>query len=154
MKKFYVIVALILLTGLSACHAKDDPVLSGIIFERSHGSMWGNQFYIDINASQIKQLSYVSKDTLELDTHRSIPILPEQWQALEDAVMLLDLQEDKTAWKDSLFGSHKADGGEYRKLTLLWRNGNDEKEIHYLWTQSQQAEILESLLEQLAETVK
>lgn len=152
MKRIWMIALLILLTGLAACRAKEDPVLSGIVFERGHGSMWGNQFYIDVNADQVNQLRFVSDDTQEPDTRENIPVLPEQWRELEDAVKCLDLKEEKDFWLDKIVGQAKLDGGEYRKLTLRWKNGDEEIEINYKWTQSQHTEKLEALLEQLAQT--
>lgn len=153
MKKVF-IAALLLLTGLSACGVNEESVLSGIIFERGHGSMWGNQLYLDVRANQINRIQYIVDETMVLESRENIPIVPEQWQALENAVLCLDLKEDKSSWKDILFGSSKLDGGEYTKLTLIWRTGHKEKEINYLWSQSQQSAVLEAILEQLMDTVK
>ncbi len=154
MKKILLIVMLLFLVSLSACGAKEDPVLIKIVFERGHGSMWGNQFYIEVTADQIQQVQYISKDTMELDNRNNIPITEQQWQALENAILLLELQEDNNTWKDKLFGQSTLDGGEYRRLTLTWKIGDKEKEVSYLWPQSQQAAEFESMLVQLVDSVK
>ena len=53
-----VVFALLILL-LTGCAAKEEDAVTGIIFERGHGSAWGNQFYIQLEAEQIVSASYI-----------------------------------------------------------------------------------------------
>lgn len=152
MKKLCIIAALMLLTGLSGCHAKKDYALTGIIFDRGHGSVWGNQLYMEVHSTQIVKLRYISKDTGQLETLEQIPIRLEQWEALKAAVLNLELQEQTASWKERLFGHSKLDGGEYRNLSLIYSGGGKEVATKYQWHGSAEAQELEDMLELLAQS--
>lgn len=153
MKKFCIVTALILLTGLSACHANQDISLTAIAFDRGHSSAWGNQLYMEVRKTEIVVLKRIAKDTGELETLEHIPIAPEQWDALEAALLHLELQEDTMSWKDRLFGGSKLDGGEYRNLSLTYSSGKKENTTKYRWPASEEANAFEALLEQLLQEV-
>ncbi len=150
MKKIYMFAALMLLTGLSACRAKDEPVLTGILFDRGHGSMWGNQLYIEVRRNEIVTAGFISERTGDWETREHIPITEDQWKALEAAVLKLELQEETVSWKDRLFGGTVLDGGEYRHLSLV----RGKEECKYRWPNSEEARALEALLEQLAKATE
>lgn len=154
MKKFCIIAALLLLAGLTACHAEEDSALTGIIFDRGHGSAWGNQFYIEVRDCEIVQLRCIEEDTMELESLEHVSIRPEQWEALKTAVLNLELREETSAWKDRLFGHSKLDGGEYRNLSLIYRSGGKEVAVRYRWPDSADAQALEAALEQLAQSAR
>ena len=153
MKRFCIVAALMLLTGLPGCHAKEDYVLTGIIFDRGHGSAWGNQLYMEVQGTKIVRLRYISKDTGQLETLEYIPILPEQWEALKSAVLKLELQKETVSWKERLLGHSKLDGGEYRNLSLIYSADDKEVTTRYQWPGSPEAQGLEAMLEQLAQSV-
>lgn len=126
---------------LSGCNAGECDPITGIKFERGHGSAWGNQFYIEVSPEAIVVLRYIPAGATELQTVEQLPITETQWQSLRAAVEQLPLKKAR-----SLFGeSHKLDGGEYRKLTLL----RDGKETAYRWPDTPEAQQLEQLLEAL-----
>lgn len=137
-------------TALLAC-TRDGGVLTGIRFDRGHGSAWGNQFYIEVHPQQIAQLRYIPEESGELTVCENIPITGEQWQQLAEAVGALELKEKRNTWREALFGAARQDGGEYRTLTLLWERKSETKEITYQWPRSDQANALEALLEGLTE---
>lgn len=126
---------------LSGCSAGGGEAVTGIKFERGHGSAWGNQFYIEVNAEEIVIARYIPAGTTELRTVEHLPITETRWQSLCAAVERLPLKKAR-----SLLGeSHKLDGGEYRNLTLL----RDGKETAYRWPDTPEAQQLEQLLEAL-----
>lgn len=152
MKKLFLIAALLCITGLTACAPREAPVLTGITFERGSGSVWGNQFYIQVTPEKIAVLEYVDADSGELMTLKDLPILPQQWEQLERAVLGLDLEEKRSGWKDKLLEGMVLDGGDFRNLTLTHKTGEKEVSTAYQW--SSQASALEAMLETLAETAK
>jgi len=152
MKKICIVAALMLLIGLSGCHGKEDYGLTGIIFDRGHDSAWGNQLYMQVCSTQIVSLRYIAKDTGQLETLEHIPIRPEQWEALKSAVLHLDLQKDTVSWKERFFGRRKLDGGAYRNLSLIYSSGGKETTTKYQWPESSEAQELEAMLGQLAQS--
>lgn len=142
-----------LLCAMLAGCGQEEGKLAGVLFERGHGSAWGNQFYIEVTAEEISLLRYFPEGTGEQTQRQHIPITAEQWQQLEALLSDMELKE-AGGWREKLFGGAKQDGGEYRRLTLLRETGKGRESTLYQWPQSRQAEALESLLEQLAEGTK
>ena len=141
----FVMVAL-LLTG---CKAKEDSKITGVVFNRGHGSTWGNQFYIEVCADEIVMARYFPENSQDQEVCEHIPITPEQWNEVCMAVQALDLEEDRPSLWQKLWKSRKLDSGEYRTLTVIW----DKKvETAYQWPENQQSKDLETLLEQLVMT--
>jgi len=134
---------------LTAC-GQVDTALAGIQFERGHGSAWGNQLYVEIYPQEIAIVRFFPEGAAQQVTREHIPITAEQWQQLRQAVEQLKLQEKRSSWLDKRFGHSKLDGGEYRNLTLVWQTGKKVVRTDYHWPQTAQADILETLLEQLA----
>ncbi len=154
MKKYIIAISaasMLLCAALSAC-GQSNATLVSILFERGHGSQWGNQFYIEVNEQRIVTLRVISQSTMELREQKDIPISPEQWQELAAAVQDLELKQTRENWIHKLFGGSALDGGEYRHLTLIWQTEQGTAQTQYQWPQSQQADQLERLLEQLAKT--
>ena len=154
MKKYIIVIICILLcTALVAC-GQENADLVGIIFERGNGSVWGNQFYIEVNTDEIVVARYIPEGSSEQVTIEHIPVAAEQWQILTETIQNLSLKKERGLWKEKLFGSSKLDGGEYRKLTLVWKRASGEQEVDYQWPANEQANSFEQLLEQVAQAGK
>lgn len=149
------VVCLFLLSGvflfsLTGCRQEESGDMTQITFERGNGSTWGNQFYIEVCPRQILLVRYFPEGASQQQTKEQIPITREQWDTLFRAVQALELTPEKSSFLQNLFGGQKLDGGEYRKLTLVWQTDSGEKEITYRLPGGPQADRLEQLLEQLA----
>ena len=136
--------SLLLLLGMCGCGRKTTSAqLTGMILERGHGSMWGNQFYIDVCPTQINQIRFFSPDDPggELLLRENIPISPEDWEEIVAAVNTLtpNLQKEKRQKESSLM----LDGGAFYKLTLMW----DGEATTYRWPEDEAATKLERILE-------
>ena len=133
------IVAMVLaLFSLSGCRANDAPV-TGIIFQRGHGSAWGNQFSVEVNGTEIVTAEYLENGELVTVTH--VPISEARWQSICALIEQLPLEKARS----DIWDKHKLDGGEFRKLTLV--QGTTKTE--YRWPDTAEAEQLEQLLEAL-----
>ena len=152
--KVTVVMCLLLAAVLSGCGAKEKKTITGIIFERGHGSAWGNQFYVDLREDEILTASYFPEGEQEQMVCDHIPITPQQWNDIYLTVQKLELQKQRILLLESLRPWQKLDGGEYRKLTLVWATAKGEERITYQWPDNQQADTLEKLLEQLVATTK
>lgn len=137
------------LFGMAGCASEKEDEIIGIIFERGHGSMWGNQFYIHVEKTEIVQSRYIPENAQDQQTRQNIPITQQQWEELLAAVQMLKLQEECPSLWESLLGNSKLDGGEYRELILIWSTPKGEKEMSYQWPGDERAEKLEILLTQL-----
>ena len=147
MKKYLIAIFLLLSTTLMGC-SQENASLVGIVFERGHDSLWGNQFYIEVYPEQIAAVRCFPEGSSEQTACESIPITPQQWQSLRDAIQGMDLKKKSNTGK--LFGISKQDGTEFRNLTLVWETKKGTKQVQYQWPQNTQANALEALLEQLA----
>lgn len=142
-----------LMLGITGCDTKEVGVITGIRFERGHGSMWGNQFYIEVRTDEIREARFFPEGGQNQVTREHIPVSAQQWEALCRAVDALELVEYRTSFWQKLFGNKKLDGGEYRTLTLIRQNGATEEETVYRWPSASEALALETLLEQLTATL-
>lgn len=104
---FFAMTAL-LLTG---CKAKEDGEITGGIFDRGHGSAWGNQFYIEVCADEIVLARYFPENSQDQETCEHILITPKQWSEICVSIQSMDLQEDRIRLWQDLWKSHKLDGG-------------------------------------------
>ena len=143
---------LTLLLGLTGCGAarEDTPVLTRVILDRGHGSMWGDQFYVDVCAEEILQTNYFSPDDPggELLSKSGLPIDSQSWAEIVSAVEALAplTPVRESLWKKLFGGGRASDGTGYRHLTLYWADG---EAIGYQWPDNEDAAALEKLLEQL-----
>lgn len=141
-----------LFTMMVGCASKNSTeTLSKITFDRGHGSMWCHQFYIEVTENEIVCARYFPEGSSEQTTCQHIPITAQQWNELVAAVRALEpeLKEDQPSLWQKLFNSQKADGGEYRKLTLSRKTDGSEESVAYQWPASAAARELEALLEAL-----
>ena len=145
------ILVFLMLCGCSVAEETPDTV-TRVIFERGHGSAWGNQFYMDVCTDEILQARYFRPDDPggELMEESGRPITSEQWEQILSAVEELApslVPERKPLWQ-RLFGRGEAlDGTEFHHLTLY---ASDDDSVRYEWPKNEQAAALEALLEQLA----
>ena len=137
---------LLSLAMLAGCRNEDPGVLTGIIFDRGHGSAWGNQFRVELVADEITLLQYIPEGSGDMETKEHLPLEDSQWEEISQAVQALDLQEDRPNLVQKLLKRTMLDGGEYRKLTLQWQQGDKVKKVQYLWPEGAEAERLEKLL--------
>lgn len=133
----------LLLQGCSSAPGSDTP--TGLIFDRGNGSVWGNQLYIHLTKNTIITARYIPEGSAELMTLEQLPIPPEQWQLISQALQQLKPEREKPSLLEKLFP--KQDGGDYRRLTLIY----GQKEITCRWPVG--GEQLEALLEQLIREV-
>lgn len=140
-KKAFTAIFVCLITLLAGCNLKEDDAVTGIKFNRGHGSMWGNQFYIELQAAEIVLAHYIPEGEMDLVTVDSLPLSDTQWETIKSAVEQLPLEKARP----KLFEMQKLDGGEFRELTLI----RGEKETTYLWPNTPEAQKLEQLLEAL-----
>ena len=103
--------------------------------------MWGNQFYIAIQSTQIIQANYIPAGTSEMVTVEHLPITDAQWQRIKSTVEQLPLEKART----DIWEKQKLDGGEFRELTLV----RGKKEVTYYWPDTPEAQQLEQFLEAL-----
>lgn len=149
------LLTLLLLAGVSGCgsstSAASCDTLSRITYDRSHGSLWGIQFYISLTEMEIKEARFFQPGASEQTEISAVPLDGETWEQVEQAVsnLLPSLAEKRE--KNSLFGMKKLDGTEERTLTLTWETENGEKTITYTWPSSEEAAKLEKLLEGLVQ---
>ena len=110
--------------------------LQGIIFQRGHGSVWGNQFYIHICPDEICQLRFLGYPGGEPVCQSHLPVARELWEQVKDAVRKTKPQKQKKK-------TRMLDGSEYRKLTLMDHRGRKRE---YALPCSAETAALESIL--------
>ena len=142
---------LIAITGLSGCgrDITSSDSLVRITFDRSHGSLWGNQFCIDLMETEIVEAQFFRQGETEQTEVSRIPLSAEEWKKAEQAVLSLapSLKEKKE--KKGIF--QKSDGTEERTLTLIWETENGEKTVVYDLPSTENAIALEEYLEALVQ---
>lgn len=144
-RRVLLILLLLPLTGCGRSVPTEAP--NGIVFERGHGSAWGNQFYIEICPERIIVARYIPEGSSELGIVEDIAITREQWQQVESQLASMTLEKEQVSLWKRLFGGRAQDGGEYRRLTLLY----GDRELSCRWPAD--GEGLEALLEQLVREV-
>lgn len=146
MKRLLWLILLLPVLLLSGCsHKPELQALTGLTFDRTNCSQWGNQLYIALTQTQVVTLRYIPEGTGELTELEQLPITAEQWQRLVAALEQLPLEEEKTSFLEKLFP--RRDGGDQRRLTLTY----GETSVTYRWPA--EGAQLESLLEQLVSEV-
>ena len=140
-KKALAMMLACLVTLLLGCKQEESTDITGIKFNRGHGSAWGNQFYIEIHATQIRLARYIPQGESELITVEHLPITDAQWQTLKGTVAQLPLEKART----NIWEKQKLDGSQFRELTLVY----GKKEVTYYWPNTPEAQQLEQLLETL-----
>lgn len=147
---------LLLCTGCSSRQPSGGAVLAGVIFERGHDSMWGDQFYIEVSENQIDTLRCIGGSDAELQEYTQLPITRAEWRQITSAAhgLIPELETEKEpGFFEKLFGGsfEKTDGTGWKKLKLIWRTGAQKETISYIWPDGAAAGKLETLLLELAE---
>lgn len=153
-KRILAAVMLLFAVVLAACGKQEDGMLTGIIFNRGHGSAWGNQLYIELCADEIAMLQYIPEGSMDLETAQHIPVTATQWQDIIAVVQGLPLEKEQPSLRERLFSISKLDGGLYRNLTLQWQTEKGVKQVQYKWPTDPRAQELEALLEALVQNVQ
>lgn len=126
---------------LSGCGAKRNSEITKIIFNRGHGSAWGNQFYIRISPAEIETARYIPEGSGDLVTVEHLPMADARWQTIKSIVEQLPLEKART----DIWEKQKLDGSEFRELTLV----RGKKEVTYYWPDTPEAQQLEQFFETL-----
>ena len=137
------------MTGLSGCGSDitSAGTLSRITFDRSHGSLWGVQLYIDLTETEIVEARFFPQGESEQTEIRNVLIPTEIWEEAEQTVISLTPFLKEKREKKRIF--QKADGTEERTLTLTWETEYGEKAISYDLPSTEEAAGLETFLEEL-----
>ena len=151
-RKLICVLAVFLAAGLLAGCGKEElseENLSGITYNRSHGSMWGVQFYIDITEDEISYTHFFLPEEYEMIEGEAEEITKEEWEKIKNSVMefLPDLEEKKSG---GFLEGMVLDGGEEKSLTLTWETEKGEKEIEYIWPGGEAFDEFEKFLEDFA----
>ena len=142
--KVFKVVAIVLIVGallLAGCHGQEHGEITEIRFNRGHGSLWGNQFYIEIREAEILRAEYIPEGSGELVTAEHLPITQDQWQKVKSTIETLPLEKART----NIWEKQKLDGSEFRELTLV----RGKQETTYYWPNTPEAQRLEQFLEAL-----
>ena len=137
----------------------EGAVLTQVIFDRGHGSEWGNQFHMNIKRDEIRYASWITPEYDELEADH-VPLSEETW--LEIEALVLELLPEMEPVKepgllDRLFEKampQVLDGGEYHTLNLVWETEDEIQIIEYGWTGSPGQLELEAALEDLTNSLK
>ena len=149
MKKIVAAAAALLVVLLCGCTPKEEGMITGILFERGHGSAWGNQFYIQLCPEEIVVARYFPAGSAQQQNCEHIPITQQQWDELCTALQAMELEKDSVSWWQRLWEGSRMDGTQYRRLIIVWSTARGDKEIAYRWPDGPEAENLEKLLESL-----
>ena len=136
------------LTGCGETELPADTSLVRVTYDRSHGSIWGIQFYIDLTETEIVRTHFfpAGEGTLKEVSH--IPVTAEQWKEIEQKILTMAPSLTvKKGEKLGFFKKQKLDGAESRTLTLTWEKNNKQQTISYDWPNIAEAAALEELLE-------
>ena len=142
---------LIFVAGLTGCGETELPADTSLVrvtYDRSHGSIWGIQFYIDLTETEIVRTHFfpAGEGTLKEVSH--IPVTAEQWKEIEQKILTMAPSLTvKKGEKLGFFKKQKLDGAESRTLTLTWEKNNKQQTISYDWPNTAEAAALEELLE-------
>lgn len=145
-----IVLCMVMLSGCGK-KAEEEGTLVGVIFERGHGSAWGNQFYMEVCEDEIIQANYISEDSADLVTEEHIAITSEKWQEICDTIEKMELKKVRSSALKEQLGADVLDGGAYRELTLIWKTEKGEESVAYHWPEDEAGAALEQLLEQLLE---
>ena len=96
----YAMCIVLCMVMLSGCGKKveEEGTLVGVIFERGHGSAWGNQFYMEVCEDEIIQANYISENSADLVTEEHIAITSEQWQEICNTIEKMELKKVRSIY--------------------------------------------------------
>ena len=167
MKKFPWLLLLLPMLILGGCGKTEEPPtpqpygkLAAITYSRTHGSMYGYDFYINLTPEEIDYTDYFLEG--DLLVKEEVPVEETHWQqaealSLEALPKLREIQPKKEPnFFQKLFLREKEvmllDGGDSRSVTLVWQTENGEKTVGYSCPGGSTS-ALEEYLMQLAQTL-
>ena len=133
----------------------DIAALERVIFDRGHGSVWGNQFFTELTAAELVITRFFdpADPTRTLLTRTNQALAPEEWPQLTAAIAALLPHLPTAKHRFRLFARKPfpaaADGTAYRKLTLFFRSGRKLRTISASMPDCPEANAFEQLLEHL-----
>lgn len=146
---------------------RKNMTLAGVIYENQNGMVYGADLSLHIERERIVSAWYFSQETPgeevsagEYVSVEDIPITPEQWAAIEDAVMEMEpLLKEKQDREPGFFAKlfmkampQPTDGPSESNFFLLWQNEDGETEqVQY---EIPSGEDFLSLLNVMEETVR
>ena len=146
----------------TACGTQAEPMeLTRVVFARGHGSTWGNQFHMDVCSTEISYAHFFAKGE-EGQTFRelyAVPVDETVWEQIKTAAMRLlpqlEVQKPPTLLEQlaQKVSPIEVDGGAWTKLTVTWLVDGEPQDEEYIWSVSPEAEALELLLEELAQSL-
>ena len=152
---FALMLTLVIAAGLTGCGEAElpaDTALTRVTYDRSHGSLWGVQFYIDLTETEIVRTHFFRPGEGELTEVSHVPVTVAQWKQVEQRILsLAPSLIVKKGEKIGLFQNQKLDGAESRVLTLTWEKDNQQQTINYDWPADAEADALEELLEMMVQ---
>ena len=112
-------------------------------YARGHGSVWGDQFRIEVCPTQIIQAFYFPERRGQPVEREQVPITQEQWLQLEAAVnALFPLLRKKRRQR-----SFQVDGTRFRNLTLTRQQWGRQRQYRYTCPDCPETNQLETLLQ-------
>lgn len=133
----------------------DIAALERVIFDRGHGSVWGNQFFTELTAAELVITRFFdpSDPTRTLLTRTNQALAPEEWPQLTAAIVALLPHLPTAKHRFRLFARKPfpaaADGTAYCKLTLFFRSGRKLRTTSVPMPDCPEANAFEQLLEHL-----
>ncbi len=125
-------------------------MLYSLIFDRGHGSVLDNQFYVELRKDGILRHSVVDHAAREIRIYNGLPLSDGDWTSVADAAALLELKKAPRRFFRKLFARPVVDGPRYWRLMLVTQKGKRLKKTAYVWQHTEQYRALEQLLERIA----
>ena len=163
MRKYLIPLLLLPVLLMAGCsktpQVPEGAVLTQVIYDRGHGSQWGNQFHMNIKQDEICLASWLTPEYEALEAEH-VPLPEETWQEIE--TMVLELLPEMEPVKEPGFWGRlfervmpqALDGGEFHTLHLMWETEEEILTIEYHWTGSAGELELERFLEDLTKDIE
>ncbi|MBE6953992.1 MAG: hypothetical protein E7452_10630 [Ruminococcaceae bacterium] len=136
----------------------DIAALERVIFDRGHGSAWGNQFFTELTAKELVVTRFFdpADPTRTLLTRTNQVLAPEEWPQLTAAIatLLPHLSRNKRFLRLFVRKNFPAasDGTAYRRLTIFFHRGRKLHRFDAALPACPESATLEQLLEQMSLT--
>ena len=136
----------------------DIAALERVIFDRGHGSAWGNQFFSELTAEELVVTRFFdpADPTRTLLTRTNQALAPEEWPQLTAAIAALFPHLPPAKHRFRLFARKNfpaaSDGAAYRRLTLFFHRGRKLRRFDTALPACPESAALEQMLEQMSLT--
>ena len=155
MKRLALTGILAILLLCCACGKSAQPAeLTRVVYARGNGSVWGNQFHMDVCPTEVSYL-HDFRDGTEFRELFALPIEQLQWEQIRLAaeVAAAQLQVQKPPNLLQRLAPKADDGGDWWSLTLTWVTDGEPKDVTYIWAATAETEAFSLLLEELAQSL-